>query len=43
MIDRVKYEEYIESLLNVARLTTKENSVLINFDILGDTCSNVVK
>ena len=42
MIDKVKYEEYIESLLNIARLTTKENSVLINFNILGDTCSNVV-
>ena len=42
MIDKVKYEEYIESLLNIARLTNKENSVLINFDIFEDTCSNVV-
>ena len=42
MIDKVKYDEYIESLLNIARLTNKENSILINFDISGDTCSNVV-
>ena len=42
MIDKIKYEEYRESLLNIARLTNKANSVLINFDIKGDTCSNVV-
>lgn len=42
MIDKEKYEEYIESLLNIARLTNKENSVLINFEISGETCSNVV-
>ena len=42
MIDKYKYDEYIESLLNIARLTTKENSVLINFNIKDDVCSNVV-
>lgn len=42
MIDKEKYEEYIESLLNIARLTNKENSILFNFDISGETCSNVV-
>lgn len=42
MIDKIKYEEYLESLLNIARLTNKENSVLINFEIKGDSCSNVV-
>ena len=42
MIDKVKYDEYIESLLNISRLTNKENSILINFDISGETCSNVV-
>lgn len=42
MIDKVNYEEYIESLLNIARLTNKENSVLFNFDISGETCNNVV-
>ena len=42
MIDKVKYDEYIESLLNIARLTNKENSILINFDISDETCSNVV-
>ena len=33
MIDKIKYDEYRESLLNIARLTTKENSILINFDV----------
>lgn len=42
MIDKLKYEEYRESLLNIARLTNKENSILINFEINGDMCSNVV-
>ena len=42
MIDKVKYEEYCESLLNIARLTNKQNSVLINFDIGDEICSNVV-
>ena len=42
MINKEKYEEYCESLLNIARLTKKENSVLINFSIDGDSCSNVV-
>ena len=42
MVDKIKYEEYRESLLNIARLTNKSNSVLINFDIKGDICSNVV-
>ena len=28
MIDKVKYDAYIESLLNIARLTNKENSIL---------------
>lgn len=42
MINKEKYEEYNESLLNIARLTNKENSVLINFSIEGDSCTNVV-
>ena len=42
MIDKIKYDEYRESLLNIARLTTKENSILISFGINGETCSNVV-
>lgn len=41
MIEKEKYEEYCESLLNIARLTNKENSILINFDIQGITCRNV--
>lgn len=42
MIDKDKYEEYIESLLNAARLTTKENSVLINFKVEDEVCINTV-
>lgn len=42
MIDKLEYEEYRNSLLNISRLTTKENSVLINFDIKDDVCTNVV-
>lgn len=43
MINKEKYEEYIESLLNAARLTKKENSILISFDILDDHCVNLVE
>lgn len=42
MIDKEKYEEYCESLLSIARLTNKENSILMNFDIEGVACRNVV-
>lgn len=42
MINKDKYEEYIESLLNAARLTTKENSVLINFKVEDEVCVNTV-
>ena len=42
MIDKEKYEEYCESLLSIARLTNKENTILMNFDIEGVTCRNVV-
>lgn len=42
MIDKIKYDEYRESLLNIARLTTKENSILINFEVKGEMCSSVV-
>lgn len=42
MIDKSKFDEYRESLLNISRLTNKENSILINFNINNDTCSNVV-
>lgn len=42
MISKEKYDEYCDSLLNIARLTKKDNSVLINFSIDNDNCSNVV-
>ncbi len=42
MINKEMYDEYCESLLNIARLTTKENSVLISFNVDGDNCTNVV-
>lgn len=42
MIDKENYDEYIESLLNIARLTNKENSILFSFDISSETCNNVV-
>lgn len=42
MINKENYEEYIESLLNAARLTKKENSVLINFKVEDETCTNTV-
>lgn len=42
MIGKIDYEEYLESLLNIARLTNKQNSILINFNIKGDICTNVV-
>lgn len=43
MINKEKYDGYIESLLNAARLTTKENSVLINFNIEEEVCTNTVE
>lgn len=42
MVKKEKYDEYCESLLNIARLTKKENSILINFRVEGDNCYNVV-
>lgn len=42
MIDKSKFNEYKETLLNVSRLTNKENSVLISFNVDGDECHNVV-
>lgn len=42
MIEKGQYEEYKNSLLNIARLTKKENSVLISFDIKEDICINKV-
>ena len=42
MINKEMYDEYCESLLNIARLTTKENSVLISFNVDGDNYTNVV-
>ena len=42
MIEKNKFEEYYGSLLNIAQLTNKENSILINFSVEGDSCKNVV-
>lgn len=42
IIGKEKYEDYINSLLNIARLTKKENSVLISFVVDNNRCSNVV-
>lgn len=42
MVNREKYDEYRESLLNISRLTNKKNSILINFKVEGDSCHNVV-
>ena len=41
-ITEEKYEDYISSLLNIARLTNKENSVLISFVVDNDKSNNVV-
>lgn len=43
MIEKEKFEEYKETLLNIARLTKKDNSVIINFKISDDVCHNVVE
>ncbi len=43
MINKEKYDEYIESLLNAARLTTKDNSVLITFKVEDELCINSVE
>lgn len=43
MVKKEKYDEYVESLLNAARLTTKENSVLISFNIIDDHCLSLVE
>lgn len=42
MIIKDKYEEYKNSLLNAARLTHKDNSILIDFNIVGGECFNNV-
>ncbi len=43
MIKKKYYDGYVRSLINAARLTTKENSVLINFKFVDDNCINVVE
>lgn len=42
MLNKEKYEEYKNSLLNIARLTHKDNSILIDFSIVGNECFNNV-
>lgn len=42
MIKKDIYEEYKNSLLNVARLTHKDNSILIDFKVVGSDCYNSV-
>lgn len=42
MVKKDTYEEYKNSLLNIARLTHKDNSILINFEVVGTTCYNRV-
>ncbi len=42
MVDKVKYEEYKNSLLNAARLTAKKNSVLISFNLKDGVCECLV-
>lgn len=42
MISKEKYEEYINNLLGISRLTNKTNSILINFSFKDDKCKNIV-
>ena len=42
MIKKENYKEYRNSLLNISRLTHKENSILIDFKIVGSNCYNSV-
>lgn len=42
MIKKGTYEEYKNSLLNIARLTHKDNSILIDFKIVGSNCYSSV-
>ena len=37
------YDEYVNKILDVARLTTKENSVLISLSIVDDKCNSKVE
>ena len=37
------YDEYLNKILDVARLTTKENSILINFSISDGKCESKVE
>lgn len=38
----VDYEEYVENLINISRLTTKDNSILFNLKIVQDSCLSEV-
>ena len=42
MIKKQMYDEYRNSLLNIARLTRNDNSILIDFKIVGNNCDNTV-
>lgn len=37
------YEEYLEKVLEIARLTTKDNSILISFTVEDGKCSSKVE
>lgn len=43
MVKKKNYDGYVKSLINAARLTNKQNSVLINFDFIDDHCINLVE
>lgn len=41
-MNEFEYNQYLETLLNIARLTNKENSILINFEVNENKCLNKV-
>ena len=41
-MNEFEYNQYLETLLNIARLTNKENSILISFVVNEDKCMNKV-
>lgn len=42
IIDFCDYDEYIKELIDISKLTTKENSILFSFQISGSECYNKV-
>ena len=41
-LNSLHYDDYKENLMNISRLTSRDNSILFNFNIIDNKCINTV-